>query len=102
VEIKKTKEDGTQLNISVSFVDGKFKVRDVSIKSKGKRKFTSIKSSVFDDYTYRKLGMKERQLFIEETILSVCGTDIYNESLEEAWLLIKPEKLEVKGELNNE
>ena len=47
--IEKTKEDGTKLEIRVLYMDKKFRIDDVGVKPKGKRKFTYVGGSRMTD-----------------------------------------------------
>lgn len=91
--IEKVKEDGTKLEIRVLLIDGKFRIDDIGVKPKGKRKFTYLGSSISDDYSYRRLNTEDRLKFKFNKFLSVCPVELLNEALQEAWMSIKPDEL---------
>jgi hypothetical protein len=93
IYIEKTKDDGTKLEIRVLFMDGKFRIDEIGVKPKGKRKFTYLGTSISNDYSYRGLNMEERLKFKFKKFIEVCSIELLNEALQEAWLSIKPEEL---------
>lgn len=92
IYITKQKEDGTKLEIRIYFYNGKFRIEDVGVKPKGKRKFTYVGgSSLTNDYSYRVLDTEGRERMKMEKILEVCPLEMLNEALIEAWESLKPE-----------
>jgi hypothetical protein len=91
--IEKVKEDGTKLEIRVLLIDGKFRIDEIGVKPKGKRKFTYVGSSVNSDYSYRSLNTVDREKYKMNKFLEICPVELMNEALQEAWLSIKPEEL---------
>lgn len=93
IYINKVKEDGTKLEIRVLLIDGKFRIDNIGVTPKGKRKITYIGSIISDDYSYRRLSGEEREKYKMKKFLEVCPIDLMNEALQEAWLSLKPSEL---------
>ncbi|PLR99593.1 hypothetical protein [Bacillus sp. T33-2] len=86
-------EDGTQLEIRIRLSDKEFIIDDIGVKAKRKRNFSYLGSVISDSHSYRGLDFKERQQYKLKKFIEVCGIEMLNECLEEAWLQIKPNKL---------
>ena len=96
INIEKVLENGTKLDIRVTAMDGKFKLDDVGVKLKGKRRFIyCCGSSLTNDYSYRVLNTEGRRKMEMDKMLEVASINLLNEALEEAWMSIKPEPLKV-------
>jgi hypothetical protein len=92
--INKKLENGTNLEIRVKLIDGKFLIDDVGVKPKGKRIYKYIGgSSLTDDYSYRKLNQKDGRKMHLELILEVVPVEVLYQALEEVWLSLKPNKI---------
>jgi hypothetical protein len=95
IYINKIKEDGTKLEIRVLLIDNKFRIDDIGVTPKGKRKITYLGLIISNDYSYRKLNTEERIKYRMNKFLEVCPIELMNEALQEAWLSLKPEELTI-------
>jgi hypothetical protein len=93
--INKIKEDGTKLEIRITFIEGKFRIDDIGVTPKGKRKITYLDRVISDDYAYRRLNTEDRLKYKMNKFLEVCPVELMNEALQEAWLSIKPDELKI-------
>lgn len=97
LRVEKVREDGTRLEIHVRLgEDLKFRVTDVGVKPKGKRKYTYVCGKTLTDrYDYRKLYMEGRLEFRKEEMLKECPKELMEEVVEEvvhdAWMKLKPD-----------
>lgn len=92
--VEKIAEDGTKFEIRITLMDKKFRLDDIGVKPKGKRKFDYVcGSSMTNDYSYRILNMEDRRKYEMLKMLEVCSIDLINEAIKEAWMQLKPEKL---------
>lgn len=94
IRIEKIKEDGTKLDIRVLLIDGEFRVDDVGIKKRRQRNFRYLSHSITGSYSYRKLNTEDRREFMLREFIKECTVELINEALEEAWLSLKPKRLE--------
>ena len=88
--IEKKDQDGVTYDIRILLRNGKLSLENIGIKEKRKRNFTYLKNGITDEYPYRQLGMKEREEYMLDALLSKCPVRLVNEALEEAWLSIEP------------
>ncbi|MCA1021568.1 hypothetical protein [Halobacillus litoralis] len=95
ITINKKRSDGARLEVKIDLTDGKFRVKDVGVKVGRQRKFRYVEDSVRNDYSYRRLDMKKRKDYMLKEILKECPVELLNESLEEAWMSIKPDPIEI-------
>ena len=69
-----------------------YRIKDVSLKPKGKRKFTSPYSYITDDYKYRQLGFdtEAKSEYVKNLFLKYCTMEDIQEAVEYAYQQIKP------------
>ena len=91
-EIIYTRPDGTKVAIVATFhcdYQGKYWSISVSTCQPKKRTWTNVHST--DDYTWRKLGPKEREAYIAKKQFEVCTPDEIMSVMLKTWESLKPE-----------
>lgn len=68
-----------------------YRITDILILPKGKRKWLSVSSSIRDDYSYRRLDTDGRREFIKNKFLSYVSIEEIEKAVQIAYDGIKPQ-----------